>query len=289
MSARLLLNLALAVLALLLLAIIWLRPGLEPENVPDAITALQPEQIESINLTRLQGEPLGFRKRGDTWFIEGDPAIPADDFQVRTILALLQADSIRSYPVEALDLAGPGLDPPQASIMFNGTRMAIGDIESLDGLRYVRTDTTIHLVEDRYQHLLNAGFNNFVQRRLLPDGAQISALQLPGLTLTQTDGIHWQLEPEDGTVSADAIDALVKNWQRASALFVRRIEPGNHDSMLSLTLEGENEPVVFTIVSREPDLVLARPEWGIQYHLTPEMGQGLLAFPDSPAVDRQYP
>jgi hypothetical protein len=286
MSARLLLNLALAVLALLLVAVVWLRPGLETEDAPTAITALKPEQVESINITRLQGAPLGFRKQGDAWFIDDDPAIPADAFQVRSILSLLQADSIRSYPAEALDLAGLGLDPPLASVMFNGTRMSIGDIEPIDGLRYVKTDTTIHLIEDRYQHLLNAGFNNFVQRQLLPDDAQITFLQLPDLTLTQTDGVHWQLAPENETTSADDIDALLRNWQRASALYVSRYVAGEHDSTISLSLKDESEPVVFTIVSREPDLVLARPEWNIQYHLTPDMGQGLLALP---VVDQQHP
>ncbi len=279
MSARTLLNLALLILALLLVAVVWLRPGLEPEGLPAAITTLKPGQVSSINITRLQGAPLGFRKRDGEWFIDDDPPIPADAFQLRTILALLQAVSIRSYPAGALDLIGLGLDPPQTSVMFNGTRVAIGNIEPIDKLRYIKTDTTIHLVEDRYQHLLNAGFNNFVRRHLLPEDASIIALQLPGLTLQQSDGVNWQLVPDDPDTSADAINTLLNNWLRASALYVRRLEPGEFDNTISLTLKGENEPIVFTLISREPDLVLARPEWGIQYHLTADVGQGLLALP----------
>jgi hypothetical protein len=284
MSARTLLNLALALLVVLLGAVVWLRPGLEPEVAPAAIMALEPEQVSSINITRLQDAPLGFRKKDDAWFIDSDLAIPADAFQVRAILALLKATSVRSYPAEAIDLVGPGLDPPQASIMFNGTRVAIGGIEPIDKLRYIRTGETIHLVEDRYQHLLNAGFNNFVQRQLLPEGASIIALQLPGLALQLQDSVNWQLEPENLDAGADAINALVNNWLRASALYVRRMEPGEYDSTISLTLKGENEPVVFTLISREPDLVLARPEWGIQYHLTADAGQELLALPTLPTA-----
>lgn len=286
MSTRILLNLALAMLAALLAAVIWLRPGLEPQAVSTAITALQPEQVESINITRLQAAPLGFRRQGDTWFIDDDPLIPADAFQVRAVLTLLQADSIRSYPAAALDLAGLGLDPPQASVMFNGTRVAIGSIEPIEQLRYVKTETTIHLVEDHFQHLLNAGYNNFVRRQLLPDGAQITALQLPGFTLILANDIHWQLTPQDDTVSADSIDRLVQNWQRASALYVRRFVPGDYHDTISLTLRGEREPVVFTLVSREPDLVLARPEWGIQYHLTAEKTAALLALPAPESVEQ---
>ena len=215
MSTRTLLNLALAVLTTLLIAVIWMRPGLEPD-------------------------------------------IPADAFQVHTILSLLQATSVRSYPVDAIDLSGPGLDPPGASIMFNGTWIAIGDIDPIDSLRYVRTDTTIHLVADRYQHLLNAGYNNFVRRRLLP--------------------------------GADAINTLIANWQRASALFIRRFQAGDYSETVSLTLSGRSEPVVFTVVARTPDLVLARPEWGIQYHLPADTGQALLSLPSVPDIGQEaYP
>jgi hypothetical protein len=282
MSTRTLLNLALAALTTLLIAVIWMRPGLEPDTAPEAITSLAPEQVTSINITRLQGEPLGFRKQDDTWFIVDDPDIPADAFQVNAILSLLQATSVRSYPVDAIDLSGPGLDPPGASIMFNSTWIAIGDIDPIDNMRYVRTNTTIHLVADRYQHLLNAGYNNFVRRRLLPDAAQITALRLPGLALHQQDGVNWQLEPDNPDVGADAINTLIANWQRASALYVRRFEGGEYDTEISLALRGHEEPVVFTVVAREPDLVLARPEWGIQYHLMPDEGAGLLSLPVQP-------
>ena len=247
MSTRTLLNLALAVLTTLLIAVIWMRPGLDPD-------------------------------------------IPADAFQVHTILSLLQATSVRSYPVDAIDLSGPGLDPPGASIMFNGTWIAIGDIDPIDSLRYVRTDTTIHLVADRYQHLLNAGYNNFVRRRLLPDAAQITALRLPGLALHQQDGVNWQLEPDNPDVGADAINTLIANWQRASALFIRRFQAGDYSETVSLTLSGRSEPVVFTVVARTPDLVLARPEWGIQYHLPADTGQALLSLPSVPDIGQEaYP
>ncbi len=283
MSARTLLNLALVALALLLAAVVWLRPGIEPEQAPATLATLQPADVSSINITRLQAAPLGFRRLDGAWIIGEQPAIPADDFQLRSILGLLEARSVRSYPADAIDLAGLGLDPPQASVMFDGSRFSIGSVEPLDGLRYILADATIHLVEDRYQHLLNAGFNNFVQRRLLPADARIRALRLPGLALVQRDGVNWQLEPADPDVGADAIDALVSNWQRASALFIGRYEAGEYAETISLTLQDASAPVVFAIVARQPDLVLARPEWGIQYHLTEDAAQRLLGLPEPAA------
>jgi hypothetical protein len=48
-------------------------------------------------------------------------------------------------------------------------------------------------------------------------------------------------------------------------------------------VQDSAEPVVFHIVAREPDLVLARPDWGIQYHLAGDVGAKLLELPESAA------
>ncbi len=279
MTARGLLNLALVAVAIGLAALIWYRPGLEHEAAPPPITTIDPGQVASIDLTRTAAEPLVFHRQAGHWVIDGTPAIPADDFQVNTVLALLQARGIRRYQAATMDLNGLGLDPPQASVHFDATQINIGTTEAIEGLRYVKLGATVYLIEDRYQHLLNAGLGNFAQRRLLPDGAQITALQLPGLALTQTNDTHWLLTPEHPGTGADDINQLVQNWQHASALYVRRYESGGQADTVTVTLRDAG-PISFVIVARDPDLVLARPDWGIQYHLTGAVGAGLLALPE---------
>jgi hypothetical protein len=288
-SMRTLLNLALGVIALGLGALIWLRPGLERDSGPQPLTTLDPQSVAAIELTRSAAAPVAFRQHAGQWLLDGALSIPADDFQVHTVLALLEAPAIRSYPARSLDLAGLGLDPPQASARFDATQIDLGNTEAIEGLRYVKIGARVYLVEDSYQHLLNAGLGNFASRRLLPREAIISALELPGLTLTRTDDVHWQLDPEQPDASADAIDQLVQNWKRASALYVRRSDPGEHPDTLRVTITGTAEPVVFHIVAREPDLVLARPEWGLQYHIPGDVGAGLLTLPEPPAESVQLP
>lgn len=282
MSTRTLLNLALAALALGLAALIWLRPGLERDSVSQAITAIDPQQVSMIELTRRAAEPLTFSRHDGHWLIDATTAIPADDFQIHTVLALLEASTIRSYAAESLNLAGLGLDPPQASIRFDTTLIELGNTEAIEGLRYARLGAQVYLIEDRYQHLLNAGLGNFVSRRLLPQDAVINVLELPGLKLSRTDDTHWQLDPAQPMASADDVDQLVQNWQFASALYVRRADPGEHADSIRITLRDTAAPVEFRIVAREPDLVLARPDWHIQYHLTGDAGKDLLGLP-SPA------
>ncbi len=57
---------------------------------------------------------------------------------------------------------------------FDATQIDLGNTEAIEGLRYVRLGATVYLVEDNYQHLLNAGLANFASRRLLPQEATIS-------------------------------------------------------------------------------------------------------------------
>lgn len=276
MSSRTLLNLALGVIALGLGALIWLSPGLDQDTGPQPLTRLDAQAVTAIELTRDAAGPLAFRRQADGWVIDGTPPIPADSFQVHTVLALLEAGSVRSYPAAELDLAGLGLTPPQARVRFDSLMLDLGNTEAIEGLRYVRQGDTVYLVEDRYQHLLNAGLASFASRRLLPEGATLTALELPGLALTRSDDVHWQLTPAQPDASADAIDRLVQAWQRTSALYVRRYEPGEHPETVRVTLQGIADPVVFHIAARDPDLVLARVDWGIQYHLAGDVGAGLL-------------
>jgi hypothetical protein len=285
MSTRGLLNLALLTIAGILVAVVALRPGLEQSGTQAAITAIDPQSVMRIELTRVAGESLHFIRTGEHWQIEGTPVLPADDFQVANVLALLKASAVRSYPVSSLDPAKLGLHPPQVSAIFDHTRLELGSTEAIDGLRYVRLGDTVYLVPDRYAHLLNAGASNFLQRQLLPDEAGITGLQLPELTLTRDDGMHWQIQPDNRTVSADDINALLQNWQHASALYVTHADKITSTGQIKITLQNRSEPLVFDIVSRAPDLVLARPDWGVQYHLTAETGAGLLALPEPAPVD----
>jgi hypothetical protein len=279
MSRRNLLNLALLLVAAALAAIIVLRPGLKPAATHAPLSTLDPQQVTRIELVRKAGATLRFRKTGAHWRIDATPELSADDFQMSTVLALLQAAPVRSYPVHDLDLAKVGLDPPQASAHFDRVALDLGDTDAIDNLRYVRSGATVYLVADRYAHLLNAGVANFVQRTLLPGDAHIRALQLPGLSLTQTDTVHWQLQPDDHNAGADRIQDLLRNWRHASALYVARADTPATGDTVRVTLAGRAEPLVFTIVARSPDLVLGRPDLGLQYHLPGTAATQLLALP----------
>ena len=277
MSQRNLLNLILAVAAIALALFVYLKPGQAPDTRIQ-VGQLDTDTVTTVHLTRQQAVPLVFNKHDDRWLIDGEPILPANNFQVDTILALAKATTGRHYPADTLDLATMGLQPPLASALLNDERFDVGITESLNSRRYVLHDNTVYLVQDRYQHLLNAGRTNFIERKLLPQDAVITALSLPDTTLFLTNDNHWQLQPSDPAMAADTLKALIARWENSNALYVRDYD-GSSGEAISLTLQDNEEPIEFLLLAVEPDVVLARPEWGIQYHLTAESGLNLITLP----------
>ena len=285
MGTRSLLNLALVAILIVLGLVVYYKPGLEPEPVAQRLTTHpDPHTAAAIHIDRLTRDPLEFIRRGDRWYlVHGEQELPASGFQVQALLRLLEAASTRHYPAADLDLKALGLDPPQATLTIDDVAIRFGNTEPLENNRYALVDGTVHLISDQYQHLMNSDWANFVERRLLPAGKTLRSLQLPDMTLTLTDENRWQLSPGRPDIGADAIQQVVDSWQNASALYVRPFKGSQSGEAVTLELSGMPEPLTFRILSRSPELVLARPDQGIEYHFTADMEKGLLSLPETPA------
>jgi hypothetical protein len=281
MSTRTLLNLVLLLAAFGLALVAWFKPGVKPEETPRPITTgLTPEQTGSITVERLSRDPLKFIKHDSRWFLLADNReLPAADFQVRALLRLLEATATHHYPAGSLDLATLGLQPPQARVAMDDLDFRFGSTDALKNQRYVQVDDTVYLIDDQYQHLINADWPNFVSRQMLEGRGVITRLELPDMTLSYSDDGHWQLEPEQKGVSADALQILIENWQNATALLTRRYADSAAGEAVTVHTRGSDQPLVLRLVTRTPDLVLARPDWGIQYQLPASEADSLFSLP----------
>ena len=278
MATRGLLNLVLVVLALVMGLIIYYEPGLEPADTPQPITSLlAADDASSIHIERIKYDPVSFIKHNGRWYLVTEKQeLPASTFQLQALLRLLETSSTSQYAADTVDLAALGLDPPQATVTIDDVSIMFGNSTPLDGKRYLQIDTTVHLIEDRYQHLVNAGWTNFVERKLLPADKSISRLQLPDMTLTLSDKGQWRLSPENPDVSADAIQKLIDHWGKVSALYARRYDGRTSDEIITVEFSDSPEALTLMVIAHSPELVIARPDWGIQYHLTRDAEETLL-------------
>ena len=99
---------------------------------------------------------------------------------------------------------------------------------------------------------------------LLPEGAKILAISLPEHSISRNNNV-WAVTPDTG-ISADQIVQTVSAWRRVEAISIRKYEGGESTSVIKIDLEGQ-PPLEFVIVSPPPQLVLARPDLGLQYHI----------------------
>jgi len=265
MKSRWLTNLLLFTTIVILTLIARYEPGIETPQT-QTLTALQADRIDRLRITRpLRDELALTRDAGGFWWITREPRLPADPYQVKALTRLAEQVVTRSYPVDELDLAQLDLDPPRASLTLNDTQIDFGGIDALENLRYLRVGDRVSLVPDLYLYLVEAGYTQFVRRQVLPQQARITAIALPGVTL-QREKSGWTLSPEQA-VPADALQQFIDDWQTATAINVRETDPSPVGEYIRIHLAGQQQPVELVITSRKPELVLARPAFGIEYRM----------------------
>ncbi|HFD79191.1 MAG TPA: hypothetical protein ENK05_02200 [Gammaproteobacteria bacterium] len=265
MKSRWITNLLLLLGVAMLTLVARYQPGLDKPVETAAITRLSADQVRRIHLNRpVRPDLVLVRDAQGGWFIEHEPRLPADRHQVDSLTRLVQQKPVRSYAAGELELDRLQLDPPYASAIMNDLAIEFGGLEPLQDLRYVRVNDRVHLIPDLYLHLVEAAYTNFVRRRLLPPQSRIERLVLPGLTLSKDDG-HWSLDPEQ-PVSADTLQDFVERWQDATALSVRAADADIGGTPIEIGYQG-GKVLRLLLVAREPELLLARPDWGIEYRM----------------------
>jgi len=279
MSTRNLLNLGLLVLIGVLVALAVYEPGIEAPAEAPTLLQLDKTAIKQISIQRdgQQDVELGRDEKGD-WWMEKPVHHRADSFRLDSLLRITTIKSLSSFPAEEGMLGAYQLDKPRVTLTLNGhTTIAFGGSTPLDQRRYVMVNGKVHLITDTLYYHLIGSFPTFLRKQLLDEGSSIEALTLPGLSVSWQDD-RWQLEPPPEAYSADQVTRLLDQWRLASALEIKPYDakPG---APISIKLRGEAAPLQLRLTAQEPDLVLARPELGIQYHLDAGSAARLLQLP----------
>jgi hypothetical protein len=141
-----------------------------------------------VDLRRIEiersGEPRIVLERDATgWRMREPLAVDADAGRIDQLIGLLDAPVYRSFPAQSVTLADLGLDPIKTTLRFDGLTLAFGGTDPIDQHRYVAADGLIHLIDDRYQHLLIAPPIDYYSRAILPQGPAPRFATLNGVPL----------------------------------------------------------------------------------------------------------
>jgi hypothetical protein len=279
MKKQLFINLGLAAVVLLLVMIVWRMPDPSAPSQPASITGLKAAEINAIRIRNSGGEFL-LERQESGWRMSQPYQVAANDFLVDRLLEIADAHSLERFPAPAEGLAKFGLDPPQATLELNSTRIQMGNTHPINHRRYLRIDDQLHLIQDRFpQHLLAAA-EAFVDLRPLPPASTITAIRTPDWQLSKTETGGLQLNPAAEGLSTDDLQRKLQRWQQAYATRVSSLTTEATGPLLELEL-AEGEPSLrFLIVKENGRVLLLRPDLGLAYLLP--AGTALLDPPAQP-------
>jgi len=266
MKSRWFINILLLVAIGILSLVAHFKPGIDQQPQAVSITSLKKDQLRRIHINRPVREDLVLLKNASgRWDIERTPALPVDSLQMNALLRLAEQEAVRSYAASELELSQLQLEPPYATVFLNDTAVELGNLEPIESLRYVRVADRVHLIPDTYMQLIELSYTQFVRRRLFEKGTRIAAITLPGLSINKADQ-NWNIEPAQ-EISADDLQVFIERWQDATSLNIQTADPVEANEFVEITLADNAGSIKYSIASREPELMLVRPDLGIQYRM----------------------
>jgi hypothetical protein len=279
MSRALWLNAALLAAVAALSAFIYFKPAHdEPAEYP--LSALESGAVKSVRIERAGAAPVLLEKRQGAWFITAPLAARADDSRVQRLLAI--TDARASHRLPDTNLSRFDLERPQVRVILDGEPFSFGMVSAVAREQYVLAGNYVYTVHPRYGMALPANASDVASPQLFGPGEMPVRMALRQFTVEQRDG-KWTLHPGARDLSQDDLLRWVDEWRLASAL---RVEPRSAArSQVEIEVQLKNAGrFTLGVLSREPELVIARSDEKLQYHFRADLAKRLLS---PPGTDQQ--
>ena len=224
------------------------------EQADIKITTIDPKTVQTIHLKKRNTRDIIFYKQEQYWHMQQPFNLLADHSRIDIMLELLQARSYKHFSAADNDLSGFMLAAPEVSILFDETQIFFGAQHPLDKkTRYIRSKDTIHVIDDSLFYHLRAPATFFLEPKLIPPNTSIQAIHFPTITITENSTLNTHKQ-------------ILSAWSAIKAVAVRNYEKVLAIDHITVKLStGTN--IRFTIIAEKPNLILARIDQNIQYHI----------------------
>jgi hypothetical protein len=243
------------------------------------ISDLRPADITRVGI-QTGDVQLELRRDADGWRIESPIDWPAYDANVERLLSIVNVNTSPLGDAAELELDTLGLDPPSTSLRFNDTRLLFGAINNIGQRRYLLIDSTLYLIPDFHLAFVAQGLPGMVDRRMLPKRDPIARLQLPEFEITRDEDDRFRSSHTPEFTQAQ-LRQLIDNWQGLQASRVKRFDSGA-DALLTIEARLAGGRVInFLLLSVTPEIVIANPQIGLQYHFRANYYNQLITIVDT--------
>jgi hypothetical protein len=274
MSKRWLINYVL-ILLIILFTYIGNRSGVQPGYNPQSrITSLKPEDINRISIQTADNN-INLTRTNGRWQIVSPIQWLANNMIIERILGIASSETDSKLSASEIALSTIGLQFPKAILRLNDTRIHFGTTNQIGERRYLRVHSTVFLLPDRHLPFIMGGMNSLIDQRLLPRSINFSRLTIGPLQITQTSSGGWQ--DSNNTSSPDQLKTIISNWQTLRALRIQTFKKKAAPlQKIIASLDSDND-IDFFLMSIKPDIIIARPDLGLQYHFSKDQYYNLLA------------
>lgn len=261
---RWLVNLALliAIGGLLTLSLLKEEPAPAPVKT---LNDFLPESITELRIQRPGKNEIHFNLSADYWNMLAPYKMRADAYLIRQILSL-SALEVSAIIDSEINLHKFGLQQPAVSIQFNEQRIDFGDSQPINRQRYIKLNNKIMLIPDKYMEHLKASSISYIDRHLIPAGAQITSLRIAN------DSIDIKPPSE-----------LTTLWLSTKAHWISLAPPAQNKKGIDVLVDlaDNGEAIHFIAEKRQADFVLTNTHSNLEYHLPMAAIESLgLSFPE---------
>lgn len=276
------LNLALLVVAGGLGAAVWFGQKKEEKGPP--LTTLDQASVTRLAL-EYPGQPaIRLQKQKDgKWLLTEPVQAQTDPYEVNGILSLASLE-VKSKLDAGIDRKPLDLDPPKYVVTLDDTRVAIGGTEPIKYRRYVATGGLVGLIDDPPSAALDADFSDLISKAVVPEGAELTRIELPGLSLNKDKDGVWS-SPQQPDAKPAQVAQLAEGWKNARAMWNASDPPeGSTGDAVRLSL-ADGRVIDLIVQARDPQLVLARKDLRVRYTLSKALADELFKIPAAPAPE----
>ncbi len=293
MKKRWLLNLVMLALVAGLVAFLYLRPKAK-------IDAPLLHKVSSLKLTDFTQVKVEFPAQASTSFVKIDGLwrmtsphkTRADQISVQRILAIIAAKSLEKFP--NTDLTKFGLDNPQLKLKLTKSTgdevFSFGTFNSVTEEQYVGYNNAVYLLPGSYAEAATTQAIELIDKTPLTkneikkisgfDLSKLEQWQANALNIDLHDG-NWKTNDAKAKITQnDMNEWLDFSWKQAQAKQVELYLPDRKIAYPSFDVKlKDGKKVHFDKISEAPDLLLGRPDEGIMYHFSNDVGFNMLNPP----------
>lgn len=276
-----------------LVAFLYLRPKANnDEPLQHEVSALKLADFTAIKVESSAKVPTSFEKVDGLWHMTSPYKTRADQISVQRILAIIAAKSNEKFP--ATDLAKYGLDKPELKLKLTKTtgieEFTFGTFNSVTEEQYVGYKDAVYLLSGSYAEAATTQAIELIEKTPLTkneakqiagfDFSRLEQWQANALNVEVTDG-NWKTnEPKAKITQNEMNEWLDFSWKQAQAKQVELYVPDHKIAYPSFDIKlKDGKKVHFDKISEAPDLLLGRPDEGIIYHFSNDVGFNMLNPP----------